>query len=377
MHTAAFGVAVVALAWIHGRGSRAAKGSKLAMIRKVSAKPTVEHAVGGCGYDFDPGWGVSKKPTVERDVGECVGVVEITFTVHTQAATFVSSTAAKREASSEWIAEYSNLSSQLQAYESLREEVARRYVASRQTPPSTDIAEVVWERNGEAEIQPKVRFHGSGERPTPAGWKDANLAYINDRLEELDHYRLNAGVTPTPVNFHQQLRQDIDKRFMPLLGCIRQLNHQLEETCEHLFRELANDDVIAQIKSQPIGLTRRDRSSDREYALYRGMVWECERSLLPEQWRILADAYLAREEAEFSRALGLQHQPQQENREAIPTTIRRAVWSRDGGRCAQCGSRDRLEYDHIIPISKGGGNTERNIELLCEACNRSKSDSII
>jgi Holliday junction DNA helicase RuvB len=65
-----------------------------------------------------------------------------------------------------------------------------------------------------------------------------------------------------------------------------------------------------------------------------------------------------------------------ENRDAIPSAIRREVWRRDGGKCVKCGSRKNLEYDHIIPVSKGGSNTARNIELLCEACNRAKSDMI-
>ncbi|MBF0103144.1 MAG: HNH endonuclease, partial [Desulfobacterales bacterium] len=43
----------------------------------------------------------------------------------------------------------------------------------------------------------------------------------------------------------------------------------------------------------------------------------------------------------------------------------------------RCGSRENLEYDHIIPVSKGGSNTARNIELLCEKCNREKSDKIM
>ncbi|MDD5617462.1 MAG: HNH endonuclease signature motif containing protein [Candidatus Omnitrophica bacterium] len=63
-------------------------------------------------------------------------------------------------------------------------------------------------------------------------------------------------------------------------------------------------------------------------------------------------------------------------RERIPERIKYAVWRRDKGRCAECGSREKLEYDHIIPISKGGSNTIRNIELLCESCNRKKSSRI-
>ena len=65
-----------------------------------------------------------------------------------------------------------------------------------------------------------------------------------------------------------------------------------------------------------------------------------------------------------------------ESRDAIPSAIRREVWRRDGGKCVKCGSRKNLEYDHIIPVAEGGSNTARNIELLCEACNRAKSDLI-
>ncbi len=64
------------------------------------------------------------------------------------------------------------------------------------------------------------------------------------------------------------------------------------------------------------------------------------------------------------------------NRHHIPEKVRIEVWRRDDGKCTQCGSRKNLEYDHIVPISKGGSNTARNIELLCEACNRKKSNHI-
>lgn len=65
-----------------------------------------------------------------------------------------------------------------------------------------------------------------------------------------------------------------------------------------------------------------------------------------------------------------------QRREGIPSEVKREVWRRDEGKCTKCGSRENLEYDHIIPVVKGGSNTVRNIELLCETCNRAKSDLI-
>jgi hypothetical protein len=64
-------------------------------------------------------------------------------------------------------------------------------------------------------------------------------------------------------------------------------------------------------------------------------------------------------------------------RAAIPDDVKVVVWQRDQGQCVCCGSRAQLEFDHIIPLSMGGANTMRNIQLLCEACNRSKGASLI
>lgn len=65
-----------------------------------------------------------------------------------------------------------------------------------------------------------------------------------------------------------------------------------------------------------------------------------------------------------------------QNPRYIPKAIQREVWRRDYGKCVECGSQERLEYDHIIPFSKGGSNTVRNIQLLCEKCNRKKQNKI-
>ncbi len=60
----------------------------------------------------------------------------------------------------------------------------------------------------------------------------------------------------------------------------------------------------------------------------------------------------------------------------IPPEVQLAVWRRDEGKCVVCGSNERLEFDHIIPFSRHGTNTERNVQLLCEACNRAKGNTI-
>ncbi len=41
----------------------------------------------------------------------------------------------------------------------------------------------------------------------------------------------------------------------------------------------------------------------------------------------------------------------------IPDDVKMYVWKRDQGKCAKCGSQNNLEFDHIIPVSKGGSST--------------------
>ncbi|MFX1420402.1 MAG: HNH endonuclease [Promethearchaeota archaeon] len=60
----------------------------------------------------------------------------------------------------------------------------------------------------------------------------------------------------------------------------------------------------------------------------------------------------------------------------IPSEVRKMVWERDKGMCVLCGSQERLEFDHIIPFSKGGAHTAKNIRLLCLKCNRRRKNRI-
>lgn len=63
-------------------------------------------------------------------------------------------------------------------------------------------------------------------------------------------------------------------------------------------------------------------------------------------------------------------------RARIPDDVRVFVWTRDDGRCVRCGAEDDLQFDHVIPIARGGGNAADNIQILCGDCNRLKGDAI-
>ena len=61
----------------------------------------------------------------------------------------------------------------------------------------------------------------------------------------------------------------------------------------------------------------------------------------------------------------------------IPADVKLAVWKRDNGCCVECGSKDNLHFDHIIPYSKGGSSlVADNIQLLCARHNLEKRDKI-
>ena len=67
---------------------------------------------------------------------------------------------------------------------------------------------------------------------------------------------------------------------------------------------------------------------------------------------------------------------EQTTRETIPESVRATVWRRDGGACVQCDSKEHLQFDHIIPVSKGGATSTVNLQLLCRACNLKKTNVI-
>jgi hypothetical protein len=83
----------------------------------------------------------------------------------------------------------------------------------------------------------------------------------------------------------------------------------------------------------------------------------------------------------------LNPQMQQQNkkprkRKAISNGTRFNIFNRDNFRCTYCGrssSEDgvKLEVDHIIPVVKGGKNTEENLTTACYECNRGKNAKLL
>ncbi len=58
---------------------------------------------------------------------------------------------------------------------------------------------------------------------------------------------------------------------------------------------------------------------------------------------------------------------------AIPPAVKLEVWKRDRGRCVICRSRVTLQFDHVIPWSKGGSSlTAANVQILCAKHNSQK-----
>ncbi|MET7769091.1 HNH endonuclease [Nocardia sp. NPDC005366] len=64
--------------------------------------------------------------------------------------------------------------------------------------------------------------------------------------------------------------------------------------------------------------------------------------------------------------------PGQRDSRSIPPHVKAEVYQRDGGRCRQCGAIHYLEFDHMIPLSRGGATSVNNLQILCRQCNLQK-----
>jgi hypothetical protein len=79
----------------------------------------------------------------------------------------------------------------------------------------------------------------------------------------------------------------------------------------------------------------------------------------------------------FSNAKATKESKKRERTKMTPK-LRYDILKRDNFTCVCCGAKApsvNLEVDHILPISKGGKTTEKNLQTLCFLCNRGKFNS--
>ncbi len=143
----------------------------------------------------------------------------------------------------------------------------------------------------------------------------------------------------------------------------------------------------ASFRAQFFDVATRVDTLTARFVHYRGSLWSLASDIPVDQCQTFLDEFFRLESLGLPRRLDandffainaavVSSPGVNLARQAIPEVVRHEVWRRDQGRCARCGGQRRLEFDHIIPLSKGGSSTARNIQLLCESCNRTKGTTL-
>jgi hypothetical protein len=228
-------------------------------------------------------------------------------------------------------------------------------------------------------------------RPTPGNWLVSE--WFVPQTNDPDAIRVMARLWETKGTFDSRLKDakiDVRSYFKDFNARVSLEDHLTYREGRKSLTELSSLDaayiewgksmtqtkeVLSRIKGieDICVLSLRSPSNPARYFAYRRkMIWESPFNLRPEQWRTMIDSeagQLGLNSKEISvSALQL-------NR-SISVAVRREVWRRDQGKCVSCDSHERLEFDHVIPVTLGGSNTVRNIQLLCERCNRLKAATL-
>lgn len=121
------------------------------------------------------------------------------------------------------------------------------------------------------------------------------------------------------------------------------------------------------------------RIGERTYWRYAGRWHTDNENLDQPSVHALLVTRAMRQADQISRAKTIVAQgalPKTSGRTGIPDDVKQLVWARDGGRCQGCGSTSELQFDHVIALAHGGGNTEANLQVLCGPCNRRKATGL-
>lgn len=217
---------------------------------------------------------------------------------------------------------------------------------------------------------------------------------------EKNNEKIRYELSVLKSKFHQEFKTDcedvINNNILLVMGKIEEQVDFSQKDVSKLIK--IYDDYIATLEKsdrQPVKLAYTsaieaafrsilsitDKSKKNSQWFYKGFIYEVQGHYTEDEIKLLILEDFDKERKMFEKLRAKFDDASSEDlkyeRPRIPEKVRIEVWRRDGGKCARCGSREKLEYDHIVPISKGGSNTARNIELLCEKHNRSKSNNVV
>lgn len=99
----------------------------------------------------------------------------------------------------------------------------------------------------------------------------------------------------------------------------------------------------------------------------------------PSRWSKIADDVMAFFDADGDQIVSRhvakweRERRRMEGRTPMSAATRAFILERDGYRCAYCRTTEGpFEVDHIVPVSRGGGDEFENLTCACKGCNRSK-----
>jgi 5-methylcytosine-specific restriction endonuclease McrA len=97
--------------------------------------------------------------------------------------------------------------------------------------------------------------------------------------------------------------------------------------------------------------------------------------------RALDELIAKQEKVQLARTDKPRPQRRSRNPRHIPASVKRAVQKRDDGQCTyisgdghRCQARRLLQYDHVVPVARGGTSTVDNVRLRCGPHNQLEAE---
>ena len=109
---------------------------------------------------------------------------------------------------------------------------------------------------------------------------------------------------------------------------------------------------------------------DRPCYLFGKCVWELKSSEVAASDKGIVLLFQEASERNLQKLNRLSSSASESQPDYMPEKIRVAAWRRGGGKCSKCGRRDQLDFEFILPPSRGGKTSPDNIRIVCHACGR-------